>query len=54
MMIEAAAIAPPAPAAEDVVEIEEGTPRWATLAADLRFFLICYFAGLIVFLVMLS
>ncbi|WP_419827458.1 hypothetical protein [Sphingomonas sp.] len=54
MMIEAAAIAPPVLVADAVVEPQEGTPRWATLAADLRFFLICYLAGLIVFLVMLS
>jgi hypothetical protein len=55
MMIEATAIATasPAPVAEDM-DAGEAAPRWAVLGADLRFFLICYLAGLIVFLVMLS
>jgi hypothetical protein len=53
MMIEAPAAALPAIAAE-LPEDEDTVSRWASLGDDLRFFLLCYLAGLVVFLVMLS
>jgi hypothetical protein len=54
MMINATATASPAPLAEDLADVTTAAPRWAVSADDVRFFVICYLAGLLVFLVMLS